>query len=216
MKKRAIVLLLSATLIVSSCGSSNSQQIDTNDSNDSVIEEEILDEVQEDISDASESEPSGGVEVDEGLFDVELTVPADFISESTQEELDTVCEENGFKSIILNEDGSATYTMTKKQHKELMDGYRKDINNNLNEMIGSEEYPNITNIEANDNFTEFTVTTKNAELDMAESFSVLAFYMAGGMYNAFSGEEVENISVTFVNADTGDVIDIANSSDMEE
>lgn len=216
MKKRAIVLLLSATLIVSSCGSSNSQQIDTNDSNDSVIEEEILDEVQEDISDASESEPSGGVEVDEGLFDVELTVPADFISESTQEELDIVCEENGFKSIILNEDGSATYTMTKKQHKELMDGYRKDINNNLNEMIGSEEYPNITNIEANDNFTEFTVTTKNAELDMAESFSVLAFYMAGGMYNAFSGEEVENISVTFVNADTGDVIDIANSSDMEE
>lgn len=216
MKKRAIVLLLSAMLIVSSCGSSNSQQIDTNDSNNSVIEEEILDEVQEDISDASESESSEGVEVDEGLFDVELTVPADFIGESTQEELDAVCEENGFKSIILNEDGSATYTMTKKQHKELMDGYREDINNNLNEMIGSEEYPNITNIEANDNFTEFTVTTKNTELDMAESFSVLAFYMAGGMYNAFSGEEVENISVTFVNADTGDVIDIANSSDMEE
>lgn len=105
--------------------------------------------------------------------------------------------------------------MTKEQHTELMDEYRAEKNNTLHDMIGSEKYPNITNIEANDNFTEFTITTKNTELDMAESFSSLAFYMLGGMYNAFSGEDIDNISVTFINANSGEVITTANSSDIK-
>ena len=50
---------------------------------------------------------------------------------------------------------------------------------------------------------------------MVESFSVIGFYMYGGLYNVFSGEEVDNISVTFINANTGDIINIANSSDLE-
>ena len=83
----------------------------------------------------------------------------------------------------------------------------------MNEMVGSENYPNFTKIEANENFTEFTVTTKSAELDMNESFSTMAFYMYGGLYGVFSGENVSNISVTFINADTGQVIETANSSD---
>jgi hypothetical protein len=32
-------------------------------------------------------------------------------------------------------------------------------------------YPNVVSIEANDNYTEFTIVTKNEELDMSESFS---------------------------------------------
>lgn len=216
MKKRAIVLMLSTMFVLSSCGNNNTQQAEMLEMDNPVVEEEASNEEQENTSDNSELESSGKVEVDEGLFDVELTIPANFVGESTQEELDALCEENGFKSIVLNDDGSATYTMTKNKHKEIMDEYRTDILNNLNDMIGSENYPNITNIETNDNFTEFTVTTKNTELDLAESFSFLTFYMAGGIYNAFSGEEIDNISVTFVNADNGEVITTANSSDMED
>lgn len=216
MKKRAIVLMLSTMFVLSSCGNNNTQQAEMLEMDNPVVEEEASNEEQENTSDNSELESSGKVEVDEGLFDVELTIPANFVGESTQEELDALCEENGFKSIVLNDDGSATYTMAKNKHKEIMDEYRTDILNNLNDMIGSENYPNITNIETNDNFTEFTVTTKNTELDLAESFSFLTFYMAGGIYNAFSGEEIDNISVTFVNADNGEVITTANSSDMED
>ena len=146
---------------------------------------------------------------------VELTVPAEFIEGSTQEDLDKLAKEYGINSIVLNPDGSATYTMTKKQHKEFMKDYRDQLNQTINEMIGSEEYPNFTNIEANDNFTEFTVTTKSTELDIVESFSVMAFYMYGGLYNIFSEEDIDDVSVTFVNADSGQVIETANSSDLE-
>lgn len=48
---------------------------------------------------------------------------------------------------------------------------------------------------------------------MNESFSTMAFYMYGEMYNVFSGENISNISVTFINADTGQVIETANSAD---
>jgi hypothetical protein len=149
----------------------------------------------------------------EGQKEIKLTIPSDFIEGQAQEDLDKQAKEYGYK-VKLNDDGSATYTMTQAQHKKIVSEMKDSLNDSLNEMIGSESYPNFTKIEANDNFTEFTVTTKSTELDFTESFSVLAFYMYGGMYNIFSGEEVDNVSVTFVNADSGQVIETANSSDM--
>lgn len=158
---------------------------------------------------------NSSVSVNKETSNVVITIPANFVESSSQEDLNKICKDKGFESIMLNEDGSATYTMSKKQHKELLSEYDEQINNSLSEMIGSQDYPNFTNIEANNNFTEFTVTTKNTELDMNESFSVMAFYMYGGLYGVFSGDEPDNILVTFINADSGEVIDTANSSDME-
>lgn len=214
MKKKLIVLLLtSVTLTTAACGNTASTGKEQPVSqNESVVESERP----EDNESIPELDSAGDIKVDEGIFDVELTIPAEYVGKQTQEDLDKLSEEHGFKSIVLNEDGSATYTMNKKQHKELLNEYRAQISESLNKMIASEEYPNITNIEANDNFTEFTVTTKNTELDLAESFSVMAFYVSGGLYSAFSGEKVDNISVTFINADSGDVITTTNSSDMGE
>ncbi len=151
-----------------------------------------------------------------GGADVKLNIPADFVEAQTQEELNKLAEEYGFQSITLNEDGSATYVMTQKQHQELVEEYRNQVNSSLDAMIGSETYPNFTKIETNDNFTEFTVTTKSTELDMTESFSVLGFYMYSGIYNVFSGETVDNVTVTFVNEATGEIISTSNSKDMQE
>ncbi|WP_029200041.1 hypothetical protein [Oribacterium sp. NK2B42] len=97
--------------------------------------------------------------------------------------------------------------MNKAQHEELLSGIRDSINTSLQEMVGSEEYPNITKIEANEDFTNFTVTTKNKELDFAETLGIVTFYMCGGMYAVFSGKEVENVHVDYVNADSGEIID---------
>ena len=38
--------------------------------------------------------------------------------------------------------------------------------------------------------------------------------MYGEMYNAFNGTPVENITATFINADSGEVISTQNSTDM--
>ena len=62
----------------------------------------------------------GDIEVEKELFDVTVTVPADYVGDATQEELSKEAEANGYK-IVLNDDGSATYTMSKSQHKKMMD-----------------------------------------------------------------------------------------------
>lgn len=204
MKRKFICILLTLclTLSLTACGGSDSAPETSGTTETS--ETEILEEI----------EAISEIETEENLFSVEIKVPADFIDASTQEELDSIAKEKGYKSIELHEDGSATYTMTKSQHKEMMSELAETINSSLSEMINSEDYPNITDITANDDFTKFTVTTTSTELSLVESFSVFAFYTFGGMYNIFNSTPADNIQVEFVNADSGEVINTANSSDM--
>ena len=133
----------------------------------------------------------------------------------TQADLDANVSAGKFLSAKLNDDGSVTYKMTKGQHKEVMEGIKESIEEALDEMIASEDYSS-TKIEPNSDFTKFKVTTTSSELNLAESFSVLAFYMYGGMYNVFNGTEVENIAVEFVSGATGQIIKGASSRDIGE
>ena len=216
MKRNLVSIILSVCLIFSltACGSSGAPEVaGSAPSTEASTVEETSTAEENSLEDL---EAIGDVNVDENLFSVELTIPADFMDGSTQEELDATAKEKGFKSITLHEDGSATYVMTKAQHKEMMDEMSISINDSLSEMIGSEDYPNISEIVANDDFTKFTVTTSSTELSLTESFSVLSFYMYGGMYNIFNGTPVDNVQVDFVNADSGEIISSANSADMEE
>ena len=207
MKNKFLALLLIVTFALSGCGASN-------DASTSVSE---TPEATEQIAstELTDVDSIGDIEVDRNLFTVELTIPADYVGETTQEELSAIAEEKGYKSVILNEDGSATYTMTKSQHNEMMEEMRINIETSLNEMIGSEEFPSFTAIVANDDFTSFTITTTSQELDLTEAFSVIGFYMYGGMYNIFNGTPVDNVHVEFVNAETGEIISASDSSEME-
>ncbi len=146
---------------------------------------------------------------------IELTIPSDFVDATTQKELDNIVKEKNFISATLNSDGSATYIITKSKHKELMEEIVKEINYSLNEMIGSEECPNITDIKTNSDFTNFTLTTTSTELSLQETLSVMIFYTYGGMYNVFNGTPVDNVHIDFINEDSGDIIDSFNSADME-
>lgn len=215
-KLLTFALALSFAASVTACGSTpaKSDEQPQAASNNNVKEDENEDAASDDESDLDELDALGDIEVDKGLFNVELTIPADYIGDQTQDELDQIADEYGYQSITLNSDGSATYKMTKSQHKALIEEYRTTINEGIDEMIGSEDYPNITKIESNEDFTEFTVTTKSTELDMNETLSPMIFYAYGGMYSIFTGETVDNISITYINEDTGEVISTSNSKDL--
>lgn len=202
----ALTLCIAATTVA--CGNSASQE--TTSATETVQETTAAESADEALS---ELDAVGDIEVEKELFDVTVTVPSDYVGDATQEELSKEAEANGYK-IVLNDDGSATYTMSKSQHKKMMDEFSDNINTALTDMVGSEDYPNFTDIKANDDFTQFTVTTKSEELNLTESISVMGFYMYGGMYNIFNGTAVENVHVDFVNADTGEIISSSDSKDM--
>ncbi|MFT4107871.1 MAG: hypothetical protein QM657_19130 [Lacrimispora sp.] len=219
MKKKLLTTALCAMAVsLSACGGKTTSAETSSSEAATTIETTVSQSSGEDSILGSEVQKSleavGEVNVEKGIFNVELNIPADFVGEQTQEELNELCKEKGYKSITLNDNGSATYIMTKQQHKEMMKGISDNIDSALTEMVGSEDYPNYTNIKVNEDFTAFEITTKSTELDLAESFSTLAFYMFGGMYHVFNGTTVDNISVTFINADTGAEILTSNSKDM--
>lgn len=147
---------------------------------------------------------------------VEITIPSDYIGEDvTQDELDAKVEQaDGFKSATLNADGSVTYIMTEACHKKLMQDMAQQLDSSLADMVGSEDYPNVTAIDAADDYTKFTVTLSSDAVSFQESIMTLAFYMSGGLYHYFStGEPVDNINVRFIDQ-SGNLLQEANSKDV--
>ena len=212
MKMKKILLpALITSLAVSMAACGNGSASETTANTTAAKQETSSPETTPDAT--SDADAIADVNVEEELFDVKLTIPSDYIGDATQEELSKEAEANGYK-IVLNDDGSATYTMSKSQHKKMMEELSDSINTALTDMVGSEDYPNFTDIKANDDFTQFTITTKSEELNLKESVSVMGFYMYGGMYNVFNGTTVDNVHVDFVNADTGEIISSSDSKDM--
>lgn len=213
--KKILCIILSFSLLASlcACGSKNSGP--TEPSNIPTEADDHSSEVNESSDDEMGIGSIGDVGVESGLFDVTITVPADFLDEGiTQEDLDAQAKDRGFKSITLNDDGSATYIMTKAQHKEMMDGIKQSIDDSLSEMVGSEDYPSIVSIETNDDYTEYKIVVNTEDVGLAESFLVMGFYIFSGMYHVFNGTEPGNINVQYINETTGSVIQEANSDDM--
>lgn len=148
-----------------------------------------------------------------GLFNVALTIPAEYVEGTTQKELNKQAKEGTFKSATLNKDGSVTYVISKSQHKEMLNTLKDSIADELNKIPNSTDYPNVTKVEANDDYTKFTVTTASTELSFEEQFLSVQLYIYGGMYNAFNNLSPV-ISVDYVNVDSGATIYSGKSSDI--
>ena len=209
MKKRFVCTITILALSLNACGGQSA----SNPTVTASVQETETTPPESSQSELSSLDAIGDINVEKELFDVIITLPAEFVGETTQEELEEDAKEIGYK-VQINEDGSATYTMTKSQHKQLMEELRSSLNESLLAMVGSEEYPTFTKVEANDDFTVFTVTLNSTELGLAESISVLGFYMYGGIYNIFNGTEVDNIHVEFINSESGEIIYSSDSSEM--
>lgn len=171
-----------------------------------------VDEAEQALSDI------GSIDVDKGLFDVTITFPADFATDITQEEIDQQVADGKVHSGQINEDGSVTYVMSKDQHKAIVDAISESIQSTLDGMVGTEDYPNFTAIDHNEDYTSFTVktTTKPGETAISDSMSVLIFATCGQTYGIVSGDIPENIHVDFVNADSGELVTSWDSENMAE
>ena len=172
---------------------------------------------EKDSSSSEATSATNQIQVEKQLFDVTLTLPADYVEDgTTQEQLEEEIKSNsGIKSVKLNEDGSVTYKMTKKAHQEMMQSMADSIDEAMKEMVDSEDCPDFVDVKANEDYTAFTVSVSSNELTLNEEFSVLTFYFYGGLYGVYSGETPENIYVDFVNADTGEVIESSDSAGTE-
>ena len=215
--KKFFILLLSATLILSTAGCGNTitpaESAETTNSTAETDAPEPSAEIitpEDGISD--DIDAIGKIQTEDGTSCVTMTLPADFAgTDVTQESLDSNAGEK-YISAELNDDGSVSYTLTKMQHKTMLEDLAESMEQALREMIDSDEYSYIK-IDHNGSFTRFDVTVSGTELNLYDSFGTMAFYMYGGFYSQFSGNEAENVIVYFYDAN-GNLIETANSDNL--
>lgn len=156
----------------------------------------------------------GDVETENGILTVSINVPADLIGETTQEELDA-SEGELYKSAVLNEDGSVTYKMTKKQHRTMLQRIAEAVDESSQEMIDDEENYTIASVTHNDDLTEFNVTLDGTEIGFGDYFATYSFFMNGLLYGKFSGHTPEHLVVNFYDPD-GNLIEAVDSDDLKD
>lgn len=189
MKKTLCVIMAAAMLLsICACGAGPAQPEAASKpsaAEDSPVVNEVWDEL----------EKLGKVEKDAGGAYTLVTMPAEFSEGATQEILDSSAGVT-YTSAKLNDDGSVTYRLTKKQHGDMLLGMKQMVDEGLQALIGSDEYA-FTKIEHNSDYTEYDVSISTEEIGMNESFMTIVFYMYSGLYNVFTGHSTDNVAVHF-------------------
>jgi hypothetical protein len=173
-------------------------------------------------SEATKEEQSSGesVNVEKGLLNVEVTLPANFFEGETEEEIVAGAKEEGISEAVVNEDGSVTYKMSKSKHKEMMKELEDGIVEMIKEVVESGDYPSIKEISYNKDFDEFDVKVDRAAYENSlDGFAILGLIMGSSYYCAFDGVSPEEMKITFnvVDVNTGEVFETSvYPEDLEE
>ncbi len=126
-----------------------------------------------------------------------VTFPAAYFSGKTAEEIQAALEEAGYSNITANESGSYTVTMPIAKYNELVDSMHEAVVEQLNKMPNSEDWPSITAVDYDEQFSSVKITSSSSKLGLQESFAPLTAGLISCMYQQIAGQPV-NCVVTMV------------------
>ena len=120
------------------------------------------------------------------------------------------------RRLVENEDGSVTYTMSKKAFKTFTEETKKAVEESLNSL--STDFPCVKSVEYNDDFSSIKLKVNKAEYeDGLNFFVVYSAGLQGQMYQAYTGtpQDKLNVVVTVVD-ENGNTIESATYPTTEE
>lgn len=164
-------------------------------------------------SKAEESSEPVSSQADVG--DVTITLPAGLFENASDFDPETYAQEQGFLKAEVNEDGSITVTMTKEHQEELLSEMKTEFQKNMDEIVGGDATPYVSNITYNDDFTQVVMEVDREAYEDAFDTSPLTLGFAGMMYQRFSGQEL-HCEVVVKDAATGDTIKTVVYPDVME
>lgn len=160
---------------------------------------------------------SQAIAVDEGVYTVAITVSSSIYElggGATQEMVNAAVKENHFLGGALNGDGSVTFTMTKIRQQEYLNELGESINGSLAELAS--DYPEVISISANQGFTKFSVEVDTASFNSFTRFVGLGLVFSGATYQMFSGVERARVTIDYIDAETGEILDTSTLPAEEE
>lgn len=196
MRLRNFIILVLSLLVISACSDAN--EVNNNDENTS----------QDDVQKQEEDEDA--IEVDKGLLNVEITLPEMFFEDENMDEMIEEAKEEGIKDVTQNEDGTVTFKMSKKDHKEMLRELEENVKETVEDIKNDEEFASIVDVTYNKSFTEFTIIADREGFENSfDGFAILGVGMSGTFYQLFSGEDMQTSEVTVFVEDeaTGEVFE---------
>ena len=189
------LLMISAALLLGACGD------DEEKSDEAVNQQE-------------------NIEVDKGALKVEVTLPAGLFEGTPEEEIISNAKEEGFNDVTVNEDGSVTYKMSKKEHQQLLNELETEMEKTIEDIKESDDYPSIVDIKQNKDLTQFDVTVKRQQYeDSFDGFAILTLAISGMYYGAFNGlsEDELKVKINLIDEETDQVFHTSiYPDDLEE
>lgn len=124
--------------------------------------------------------------------DVILTLPSDIISSGEENSFEDLSKNPHVKGITDNGDGTVKVVIPETEYYALMNEIHEQFAESIKEIAQSEDYPTITDIKFNDEFTSFKiyVTDQQSFDDSTDSIVFLSLYLIAGYYAYFDGREV--------------------------
>lgn len=129
------------------------------------------------------------ISVDEGLFSVEITLPASMFSDidMTSFNADEYAREYRFNKASVNVDGSITVWMSKNRHSELLADMATDIDKNYGDLVAETSY--ILGITHNSDYTSVIVDIERSGYESIIDLTPLSIGINAGYYQLFAGIE---------------------------
>lgn len=148
-------------------------------------------------ADASKQAESQKVQVEKGLMNVEVTLPASFFK---SQDLDKVVEKakaDGVNEVNKNPDGSVTYKMSKSVHSEMMKKLGTTISESVADLKSGGTFKSIKDVTHNKSFSEFTlVVDKEAYEKSFDGFASLGLGISAMYYQLFDGIPSDKVKVS--------------------
>lgn len=207
--KKCLSLILAAVMVVTmfaGCGSANEPSTTGSPVSTSAVTTAPESTTPE--TTIPETTASQSIDTDEGLFTVDITLPASMFEGEDMSTFDTdaYVKENGFLSAAVNDDGSVTVTMTKSKHKELIDEMSASLDTSFAEFVEAEDTPYIKEISHNDDFSSIVIKVKRAEYENAWDFTAFSVGVSAMFFQAFLDMEY-HVEVAVIDVDTGETIE---------
>ena len=147
------------------------------------------------------------VQVDEGLLFVDITAPANMFEGKSEQDIIKEAEDDGYKCVV-NEDGSVTYTMTKKQQKEMLREMKEDIDDQIDDILNGGGSSSFESITYGKNFESFEFIVNERYDNYNDALTAIGFLIYGSYYQIFSGVDMDDVDcvITCIDSKSGEEV----------
>lgn len=188
MKLTRFFIMLFVVMLLVACSDNNDQSQDTGES----------------------TNEESGIEVDKGLLNVEITLPASLVGEDGMEDFEASVKETVDSDITLNDDGSVTVKMSKSDHKKMLEELKEEFVASVDSIIEDESFVTIQDITYNKDLTNIQMIVSDQESfeNSFDGFATLSLGIGSLFYQAFDGKDLtkDKITIEIVDQSTNETI----------